>query len=261
MSKSEVIIPVITHKHTDKTIAYGSAWIQPLACTGFQAQNTKGSDIWNMAQHYLWITFGPVVYITGTIGNILIIIVIRSGTMRTSTTCVYVTFIAIFDLITLLSGMTNEVLKVGGVLTRMLNCKIHLLCPETHMSSPASDCWYQDKKPFGTFGQNLAWPIQEVNNSFRSRELELMWMPPYIYIYSKTITETETNLSQDFSGRNKGNKNKLRKKNSQRKEQTFCYLSPLETGVLTLNKVVQDKNVPKNSSGKSPQIWIQPFCA
>ena len=33
--------------------------------------------------------------------------------MRTSSTCVYVTFIAVFDLITLVSGMTNEWLKVS----------------------------------------------------------------------------------------------------------------------------------------------------
>ena len=63
--------------------------------------------------NYIWITVAPVIFITGCLGNLLIILVIRRGAMRTSSTCVYVTFIAVFDLITLVSGMTNEWLKVS----------------------------------------------------------------------------------------------------------------------------------------------------
>ena len=63
--------------------------------------------------NYIWIIIAPVIFITGCLGNLLIILVIRRGAMRTSSTCVYVTFIAVFDLITLVSGMTNEWLKVS----------------------------------------------------------------------------------------------------------------------------------------------------
>ena len=63
--------------------------------------------------NYIWITVAPLIFITGCLGNLLIILVIRRGAMRTSSTCVYVTFIAVFDLITLVSGMTNEWLKVS----------------------------------------------------------------------------------------------------------------------------------------------------
>ena len=65
--------------------------------------------------NYIWNIFAPVIFIPGCLANILIVLVIRRGTMRTSSTCVYVTFIAIFDLITLVSGMSNEWLKVSSI--------------------------------------------------------------------------------------------------------------------------------------------------
>lgn len=65
--------------------------------------------------NYIWNIFAPVIFIPGCLGNILIVLVIRRGAMRTSSTCVYVTFIAIFDLITLVSGMSNEWLKVSSI--------------------------------------------------------------------------------------------------------------------------------------------------
>ncbi len=62
--------------------------------------------------HYIWAVFAPVVWLSGCVGNLVIIAVIRRGGMRFSTTSAYVTSIAVFDLLTLVSGLVNEWLKV-----------------------------------------------------------------------------------------------------------------------------------------------------
>ena len=61
----------------------------------------------------LWITLAPVIFVSGCLGNVLILIVLRKGTVSTTTTNFYVTLIAAADLIVMLTGLPNEWLKVG----------------------------------------------------------------------------------------------------------------------------------------------------
>ena len=64
----------------------------------------------------LWITLAPVIFVSGCLGNVLILIVLRRETVSTTTANFYVTLIAAADLIVLLIGLPNEWLKVRNFL-------------------------------------------------------------------------------------------------------------------------------------------------
>ena len=60
----------------------------------------------------LWITLAPIIFVSGCVGNALILIVLRRETVSTTTANFYVTLIAAADLIVVLIGLPNEWLKV-----------------------------------------------------------------------------------------------------------------------------------------------------
>ena len=77
---------------------------------------TDDSDSTERISKLLWMTFGPLVFLAGVIGNIIILIVPRRSKLsRHRITNLYVTLIAIADLIALLIGMVNEWLKVNTI--------------------------------------------------------------------------------------------------------------------------------------------------
>ena len=56
----------------------------------------------------LWIYLSPFIFFTGMIGNILILIVLSSKSLKSRSTCIYLKSMAVADLIVLLTGMVPE---------------------------------------------------------------------------------------------------------------------------------------------------------
>ena len=78
----------------------------------------------------LWIIFGPVIFVIGVTGNILIICVMSCRRMRKTTTCIYLRLMAIADLSVVLTGVSAEWFEAMGILTfkyiHPVTCKVLL---------------------------------------------------------------------------------------------------------------------------------------
>lgn len=76
----------------------------------------------------LWIIFGPIIFVIGVTGNILIICVMSCRRMRKTTTCIYLRLMAIADLSVVLTGVSAEWLEAMGILTfkfiHPVTCKV-----------------------------------------------------------------------------------------------------------------------------------------
>lgn len=76
----------------------------------------------------LWIMLGPIIFVVGVTGNILIICVMSSRRMRKTTTCIYLRLMAIADLSVVLTGVSTEWLEAMNILTfkylHPVTCKV-----------------------------------------------------------------------------------------------------------------------------------------
>lgn len=64
---------------------------------------------------YLWIYVSPIILLLGLCGNILVLLVINRKNLRGTTTCVYLTVLAIFDTLALISGIIPEWTNACGI--------------------------------------------------------------------------------------------------------------------------------------------------
>ncbi len=64
----------------------------------------------------LWIYAGPVIFVTGVVGNVLVLVVTGTRHMQGTTTCVYLRFMAIADICVLIAGMIPEWLEYAKII-------------------------------------------------------------------------------------------------------------------------------------------------
>ena len=70
----------------------------------------------------LWSYVGPVIFIVGVVGNVLILVTMAQRRMRGTSTCVYLRCMAVADLAVLLTGMIPEWLEARGIVTIKVKC-------------------------------------------------------------------------------------------------------------------------------------------
>ncbi len=106
----------------------------------------------------LWMTVGPVVFFAGVFGNVIILIVLRRGATlgHHGNTTLYVTLIAVADLVVLLTGMVNEWLKVRGSTLLVLTQQERRRPSACGMKWP--DPRNQQTQVSGQFCSGVKWP-------------------------------------------------------------------------------------------------------
>ncbi len=82
--------------------------------SGYSATGTSESNAGTSIDKLLWIYVSPVILTIGLCGNTLTIVVMRQKRMRGTSTCVYLTLMAIADLGTLITGIIPEWLEMCG---------------------------------------------------------------------------------------------------------------------------------------------------
>ncbi len=79
---------------------------------GFVEQDEGGKYL----AQILWIYAGPVVFVTGVVGNVLVLFVMGTRRMQGTTTCVYLRFMAIADICVLITGLIPEWLEHANII-------------------------------------------------------------------------------------------------------------------------------------------------
>ncbi len=87
---------------------------------------SKEDDSTEYVSHFLWITLAPAIFISGCVGNSLILVVLRRGTVSTTTANFYVSLIAAADLVVIATGLLNEWLKVSFMQNSFFRSKENL---------------------------------------------------------------------------------------------------------------------------------------
>jgi len=65
----------------------------------------------------LWTVCGPTLLVVGVVGNVLILVTVIQRSMRGTSTCVYLSAMAVVDLLVLATGFTFNWLEGAGYVT------------------------------------------------------------------------------------------------------------------------------------------------
>ncbi len=106
-NRTEVAYDIIENASTGDPTGNGTLSTAP----EFVDQDEGGKSL----AQILWIYAGPVIFVTGIVGNILVLVVMGTRRMQGTTTCVYLRLMAIADICVLITGMIPEWLEHADI--------------------------------------------------------------------------------------------------------------------------------------------------
>jgi len=91
--------------------------------TSTTATTTKAAE--HDVTTLVWVVGGPTLLAVGVIGNLLVLVTMTRRRMRGTSTCVYLSAMAVLDLMVLAAGLTPNWLDGAGYLTIKVSITIH----------------------------------------------------------------------------------------------------------------------------------------